>query len=143
MTTIEATILVEPTAKGRPRMTVVAGHARAYTPKKTVRAEAQVIADIRHQLGNMEHTAIFGPGVAVKLTATFYRPRPASLPKRVTLPVSRPDMDNYVKLLEDALNHFAFPDDAQITTMVVRKRFAWPGEVPRIELRLEEDTDFG
>lgn len=136
---IEATILVEPTAKARPKIAVVGGHAMAYTPKKTVRAEAQVIADIRHQLGQLQG---FRAGTPVKLMATFYRLRPASLPKRVTMPVTRPDMDNYVKLLEDALNHFAFPDDAQITTMVVRKRFAWPGEVPRIQLKLEEDTDY-
>ncbi len=135
---ISATILVEPVAKGRPRVAVVNNHARAYTPQKTVRAEMQVIADIRHQLGELQP---FSAGTPVKLTATFYRVRPKGLPKRVILPITRPDCDNYVKLLEDALNKFAFPDDAQITTMIVRKRFAEPGSVPRIELRLETDCE--
>lgn len=139
MTALRATILIEPVAKGRPRMTMVNGHARAYTPKKTAMAEMQIACEIRHQL--REIPECFFSNTAIKLTATFYRQRPRHLPKRVKLPVSRPDLDNYIKLLEDALNGYAFRDDAQITTLVVRKRFAAPGDVPRIDLTLEIDEE--
>ena len=48
--TINATTLVEPVAKGRPRMAVIGKHVRAYTPSKTRKTEDMIIADIRHQL---------------------------------------------------------------------------------------------
>ncbi len=138
MTTIRAIILVKPTAKGRPKGAVVNGRAQFYTPAKTRNAEAQIIADIRHQLGKVQ---AFGAGVPVYLWATFYRPRPGSLPKRVVLPVKKPDYDNYAKLLGDALEGFAFPNDSQITTALIKKRFTLPGETPRIEMELKEDIE--
>lgn len=134
---INMTILVEPTAKGRPRMAVVNGRARAYTPARTRSAEAQIIADIRHQLGDVQPIT---PGTPVKLTVTFYRPRPRSLPRRVEYPVTKPDTDNYLKLCLDSLNHYLL-DDAQVTWIDARKRYAAAGEQPRIELSLTEDIE--
>jgi Holliday junction resolvase RusA-like endonuclease len=137
MKNLEAVIFVEPVAKGRARVAVVNGHAHGYTPKKTANAEALIIASIRQQVG--QDGVVFEAGVALRLDATFYRVRPKHLPKRVTMPVSKPDCDNYGKLLLDALNHFAFQDDSQVTTLVLRKRFAGPEQQPRIELRIREE----
>lgn len=133
---MKLTILVEPVAKGRPRFTVVDGHATAYTPARTRNAEAMIVAMIRTQV---RQVGTFEAGVPLRLEATFYRTRPRHLPKRVTMPVTRPDAENYSKLLMDALNRFVFPDDAQITDLHVKKRFAEPGSVPRIELEITED----
>ena len=135
MNKIETIIYVEPMAKARPRSTVIAGRVHTYTPKKTRNAEAMIEAMIRTQV--MELGA-FDEGVPLRLQATFYRERPKSLPKRVTMPVSRPDYDNYAKLLTDALEKFVYKNDSQITTALVRKRFGSP---PRIELKLEEDNE--
>lgn len=136
MTIISAVILVAPTAKGRPRMAVVGGHVMAYTPKATRMSEEQIKYDIRRALPQL---VPFPAGTPLKLTATFYRARPKHLPKRVIMPVQKPDVTNYTKLLEDALNGYCFPSDAQITSMDVRKRFAENGTQPRIELKIEED----
>jgi len=54
------------------------------------------------------------------------------------MPVSRPDYDNYAKLLTDALEKFVYKNDSQITRAIIKKRFGSP---PRIELTIEEDTD--
>lgn len=128
---IRATIYVEPTPKGRPRVAVKGGRTFIYTPHKTVRAESM----IRESLIDK---GAFGEGIPLRLEATFYRPRPKSLPKRVTMPVSRPDWDNYAKLLTDALEKYLYPSDAQITTCLIRKRFGTP---PRIELVLGDDKE--
>jgi len=133
---IQVTILMEPVPKGRVRATVRGGHAHLYTPGKTVKSEAQVVTEIRHSLGSVTP---FPTGVPVRMSAVFFRTRPKHLPKKVTLPVSRPDTKNYLALLEDALNKFAYEDDSQITTILVAKRFVEPGGFPRIELSLEED----
>lgn len=133
MNKIETTIFVEPTAKARPRSAIVAGRVHTYTPKKTRNAEAMIEAMIRSQVMEI---GSFDEGVPLRLEVTFYRVRPKHLPKRVTMPVSRPDYDNYAKLLTDALEKFVYKNDSQITTALVRKRF---GDPPRIELTLEVD----
>lgn len=138
MNTLKVIVLVEPTAKGRPRFTVVDGHATAYTPAKTRNAEALIIAMIRTQVPR-HIFGTFEAGVPLRLEATFFRARPKHLPKKVTMPVSRPDVENYSKLLTDALSKFVFPDDNQITSLFIKKRFAEPGSVPRIELEISED----
>ena len=132
-TIIKETIYVSPTAKARPRFTVIGGRVRTYTPKKTRDAELMIRS---HVLRVMEHGA-FDEGVPLRLEATFYRDRPKSLPKRITMPVSRPDYDNYAKLLTDALETCVYKNDSQITTAWVKKRFGSP---PRIELLIEVDS---
>ena len=131
---MKAIIYVEPHAKGRPRMTSIGGHAVAYTPKNTRIAESDIKAAIRDELKRRER---FGEGVPLVLYATFYRARPKTLKKSVKLPVQRPDLDNYLKTLLDALNKYAYVDDSQITQFVVNKRFAPEGTPPRIEFILE------
>lgn len=133
MKRIEATIYVEPTAKGRPKITTINGRGQAYTPAKTRKAEAMIEAMIRNQVMKL---GAFDAGVPLRLSATFYRERPQHLPKRVKMPVSRPDTLNYGKLLEDALAKFVYPDDSQITTLCLRKRFGMP---PRIEMVIQEE----
>ena len=135
MDKIQTVIYVEPTAKARPRSTIIHGQVRTYTPKKTRNAEAMIEAMIRTQVMEL---GSFEEGIPLRLEATFYRERPKHLPKRVTMPISRPDYDNYAKLLTDSLEKFVYKNDSQICTAVIRKRFGSP---PRIELAIEVDSD--
>lgn len=128
---LRATILVEPVAKGRPKAArLPGGRVLIYTPAKTRHAEAT----IREAL--LCKTGTFEAGVPLYMEVTFYRPRPKSLPKRVTMPVQQPDLDNYWKTLLDALAKFVYPTDSQITTALLKKRFGSP---PRIELVIMEE----
>jgi len=135
MKEIEVTIFVVPTPKGRPRVAVIGKHAHAYTPKKTRVAEADIKAAIRKEVMAQ---GSFDAGVALKLSATFYRDIPTSTPKRVTMPVKRPDVINYGVLLLDALQKYVYADDSQITTCTLKKRFGSP---PRIDLRISEELE--
>lgn len=78
--------------------------ARVKRAKATIGLHARAAMRGRHPLA--------GP---VKLRATFWRHRK---------PDAAPDVSNYLKLLEDALNGIAFGDDAQIVTVVAAKRRA-------------------
>lgn len=133
---MRAVIYVEPHPKGRPRITTVGKHAIAYTPKKTRVAEADIKAAIRNKIAKLER---FGAGEALVLWVTFFVVRPKNAPKRVIYPVKRPDLDNYLKTLLDALDKFAFPDDSQIVNIHAKKAFALPGTPPRIEFVLERE----
>jgi Holliday junction resolvase RusA-like endonuclease len=103
-----------------------------YTPKDTVRAEAAIRAALLQVMdGNL-----YDKECPLHLEATFFLLRPSSLPKRIQLPVKKPDFDNLIKTLTDALEKFVYANDSQITSANIRKRFGSP---PRIELFLKED----
>jgi len=138
MKQISCVIFVEPTAKGRPRSTVVAGHVHTYTPKRTRVAEADIKAAIRQEIMK---AGSFDAGVPLRISATFFRERPKSLPKRSIYPVSKPDLDNYFKTLTDALEKYVYPNDSQIVSCTTQKRYCLPGQVPRIELTIIEEVE--
>jgi Holliday junction resolvase RusA-like endonuclease len=80
------------------------------------------------------------------LVATFYFDRPKSHYRtgkhagqlkpglEDAQPISRPDLSNLLKLIEDALSGYAFDDDARITTAHLTKAFTNEGEFARTEV---------
>lgn len=130
MTKISLKFLGEPVAKGRPKISSFGGHARAFTPAKTRHAEA----DLRAQLTPQLPAGWVPMSNPIKATVIFSRHRPTS-DKRRLHPHTIPDLDNYLKLLWDALNSTAFVDDALIVEIHARKVFS---ETPSIEVELEE-----
>lgn len=136
MPEIKTIIYIEPVAKGRPKTAVINGHAIVYTPKKTRQSEQMIQALIRTKLLQFDR---FPPGTPLRLEAIFYREKPQSAPKRLKMPVQKPDLDNYEKTLCDALEKYLYDNDSQICTFFVKKRFAQPGTEPRIDLRISED----
>ena len=120
------TIPGKPVAKGRPRVASIGGHARAYTPAKTAAAEQSFLA---LALPYRPAEPLDGP-IAVRIVLAL--PVPASWSKRKRtaaaegdlLPAGRPDLDNYAKLILDALNGVFWRDDAQIVDLRVTKAYA-------------------
>jgi Holliday junction resolvase RusA-like endonuclease len=131
---VKAVILVEPEPKARARKTVNKKTNRVYfyTPPKTVKLEAA----IRNAI--VSRRCFFIRGTPLYMEVTFFRSRPASLSKNVSMPTKRPDLDNYLKVVTDALEKFVYADDSQITTALIKKRF---GQPPRIELLLRADEN--
>lgn len=129
---IKTVIYVEPMGKARPRTVSKGGKTWTYTPKPTVEAEAA----IRQAL--MRFNKFFAAKVPLKLRVVFYRQRPKTAPKKVKYPVTRPDLDQYLKLLLDACQGYIFSDDAAIINVGAHKRFGSP---PRIELCISDDLE--
>lgn len=122
-----------PVAKGRPRLTVQDGHARAFTPAKTVAYEGLVAMAGQRAMGT---AAPLECAVALDVVATFAAPKRLLTKKMAeklasgSIPhVSRPDADNIVKAISDGLNGIVFRDDAQICDVSLSKRY---GEVPGV-----------
>ena len=62
--------------------------------------------------------------------ATFYLPKPVSLPKRtaaLAMPTKKPDVDNLFHKLTDQFNGVFYRDDAQLTDVRLRKRYPSDG----------------
>ena len=127
-------IQVEPCPKGRPRTSWHNGKVHTYNPDKTRLAQEYIVDLLQKYQGQG-----FGVHVPVKLTCVFYRTKSIWLPKRETLPCRKPDLDNFLKLLSDSMNHILVADDAQITTINMAKRWT-DKEYPYITIKLEEDS---
>ena len=87
----------------------------------------------------------FDKGVPVKACIEIVQAIPKSWSNTKTIkaergeiaPVSRNgDVDNIAKSILDALNTLAYEDDAQVTTLIISKRY---GADPYAAVRIEED----
>lgn len=76
----------------------------------------------------------FPRGVPVAIEGTFYVPRPASAPRRVTHPTKKPDLDKLLRALGDALTGIVWQDDSQVVRIAMQKDFATATEPPGVSL---------
>lgn len=129
---LKFTVLGEPVPKGRPLITTRNGSfPRAYTPKKTRDAESNMRAQIVAQLPK-GFIPIRG---AIRVNINVIRTKPKSLPKKVKYPITKPDLDNYVKSSLDSMNTVVFKDDAQIMSLFAMKEY---GNIPMTTIEIEE-----
>ena len=120
---IEFTIPGEPKGKGRPRFTK-SGHT--YTPKGNAEYEDDVKAAYYAACGGGRR---FAQGIPLSMHIAAYCGIPKSAGKkeraemlgRLVLPTKKPDADNIVKVIADALNRAAYYDDAQIVQLSYSK----------------------
>lgn len=131
---MKLTIDYEPTAKSMPRFKFVNGQAITYYHWKTTEALEAIRVLIKNQT-----TLPFPSHIPIRLSVTFYRTKSRWLPKRERLPFRKPDLDNFLKWCIDGLSGIAFPDDAQITTIQAKKRWANDGH-GCVVVELEEDV---
>ena len=131
-------ILVEPRGKGRAGRRIAGPPGKqfvqTYEHAETRKTEAEIVAAIRDKIDLQEK---FGAKAPLSLTASFTVTKPKSQPKYRTRPIVTPDLDNYLKLLLDALKKYAFPDDRQIVQLHADKVY---GDTPMIEVWIEEVT---
>lgn len=131
---VKFTVPGNPVGKARPRMTR-SGHA--YTPDKTVSYENLV------KMCFIEKYTDWVPasGEAIlRLNAYYPIPKSASRKKKIDMvigeirPTKKPDLDNVMKAIADALNGIAYVDDSQIVTAEVRKYY---DDTPRVEVVID------
>lgn len=119
--------------KGRPRF--FKGHA--VTPRATREAEDRVRAAWLTKYPASDFQPFSGP---VSVYVYIYRPMPASRPKAMLSEpdVYRPDLDNVVKLVLDALNGVAYGDDAQVVGITASKSPRWRGQEEKLYVNVCE-----
>ena len=127
---IEFIIPGAPRGKGRPRVVRLKnGTSTSYTPDKTVAYEELARQRFRQQWPSEELPFPDKTPVGVTITACFGIPKSASKKARAamlggqTYPTKKPDMDNVVKIVLDALNGFAWHDDAQVIDLHISKTY--------------------
>lgn len=134
--TIQFTVLGEPVAQGRPRATTVNGHIRMYDPqksndfKKYVKLVASQYAPKKLLEGPLKmKVVVFRPSLK-----SFSQKKKREAEAGILRPTTKPDVDNYVKGVKDALKLVIWKDDSQVVDLQVSKFYS---ENPRVEVMIE------
>ena len=136
---IELTIPGAPFGKQRPKFTSRGKFGKAVTPEKTVNYETFVKLLYNEKYGAMS----FDAEEPLKMTIRAYMQIPFSksnkqkklMKENILRPTKKPDWDNIGKIIGDALNAIAYPDDKQIVEAHIVKFF---DENPRVEIEIEK-----
>lgn len=135
-------VLGEPVAKGRPKFFRRGNYTGTYTPPKTEQAEYDFkVQSLKYKPAKLIEEAI-------TLDIVIYRSIPKSMSKKKRqlinegklFPITRPDCDNYGKLVMDAMNKIFWKDDSQIVKLDIKKYYS---DNPKIKIALmwKEDVD--
>ena len=136
---IKFEVLGVPVGKGRPKFSTVNGHAVAYTPAKTVNYETLVRLSYQQQYAG----CMFDKDKPLKAVISAFFPIPKSVSKKKReqmlihniRPTKKPDCDNIIKAILDALNGVAYYDDSQVVETVIFKVY---GDEPKVIIELYE-----
>lgn len=129
-----------PIGQGRPKFSTINGHAKAYDPEKSRNYKAYVRLLATQAMKEQGFEMIEGP-CSLDILAFFEVPKSKSKKFReaalsgLEYPTKKPDIDNIIKAIQDALNGLAYKDDALIVKLGVVKLYS---EIPRVEVSLIE-----
>lgn len=123
-------------ARARTVRNKYTGQTMSFTPDKTVLYENWIrtcyMRENEDLFNNMEM-------LDINITAFFAIPKGTSKAKRELMlsgeirPMKKPDGDNILKAVCDALNGLAYGDDKQLTDKAIHK---WYADAPRLEITL-------
>lgn len=131
---VRFTVPGEPQGKGRARVGTIQGKAMMFTPAKTVAYEGLIAVVAQEAMGGAD---LFQGPVMVEVTMHCPIRQSWSKKKQVAAlagdiyPTSKPDADNCLKAVCDALNGIVWRDDTQATDIHMKKRFS---STPRVEV---------
>ncbi len=108
-------IPINPTAKARARK---GRQGKFYTPEKTKKAEYDIGMIVRIECNRQGISYSSHKPLEVIVTFCIKQPKRC----KHDYPITRPDLDNYIKLILDSLKGI-IPDDAQIVHIDAWKRY--------------------
>lgn len=128
---IQFTVSGQPVAKGRPRFRIVrprdgAEFVNAYSPPETVAYEARVSMAAKIAMAGR-----FPSSAPIEIMLELRMQIPESWTKKKRLAASlgqvratkKPDADNVLKGVKDAMNGIVWVDDSQVVVVTVRKLY--------------------
>jgi Holliday junction resolvase RusA-like endonuclease len=132
---IQFTVYGEPVAQGRPRAANINGRIRMYDPKKSsdFKNYVRLVASEHRPDKLLEGPISLTVKVYKKTLKSFSKKKIAAAESGQLRPTSKPDVDNYVKGVKDALKNVIWKDDSQVVDLHISK---WYSETPRVEITI-------
>ncbi|OAT74541.1 RusA family crossover junction endodeoxyribonuclease [Parageobacillus thermoglucosidasius] len=132
---IQFTVYGEPVAQGRPRATMIDGHIRMYDPKKSrdFKKYVKLVASEHRPEKLLEGPIFLEVKVYKPILKSFSKKKKAAAEAGQLRPTTKPDVDNYVKGVKDALKNVIWKDDSQVVDLHISK---WYSETPRVEITI-------
>jgi Holliday junction resolvase RusA-like endonuclease len=135
---VSFTIPGQPVAKGRPRIGSRNGQAMMYAPEKTVNYEGVVKLFAAQAMRG--RPLITGPvrlvmNVALQIPASWSGKKQRAARTGESLPTGKPDADNVIKMICDALNGVVWKDDSQVVNIDMCKRYS---DEPSVRVRVHQ-----
>lgn len=138
---VEFTIPGTPVGKGRPKFARRGNFVKAYTPEKTASYENLVKLYANQAMAGKP---LIEEPVGVVINIVVGVPESWSKKKKVECllgkikPTSKPDIDNVIKGIFDAMNEIVWKDDKQVVMLQVNKKY---GETPHAWVFITTATD--
>lgn len=137
MQEINLIVYGEPKAQGRPRFARRGNFVSAYDDPKSAEYKDTVYSVA------VENRPPEPLQSALSVKITCFRSIPAAFSKRrqelaeagEMYPITKPDIDNYVKGIKDALKGVMWRDDSQVVNLTAYKRYS---KTPRVEISIRE-----
>lgn len=134
---IQFTVYGEPVAQGRPRFSTNGGFVKAYDPAKSkdFKHYVKLVASEYRPLKLLEGPIQMDVKIYKSTLKSFSKKKAALAEEGELRPVTKPDVDNYVKGVKDALKSVIWKDDSQVVDLHISK---WYSQNPRIEITIQE-----
>lgn len=129
--TVRFVVPGNPVGKGRPRAAKRGKNIVLYTPEKTASYESTVALAASQAMAG--RPLITGPAevlmtMVVSVPKSWSKRKQADALAGQTMPTTKPDMDNVLKAIFDAINGIVWNDDVQVVGLRARKVYgATPG----------------
>lgn len=130
---IQFTVYGTPVAQGRPRASTIHGRVQMYDPAKSrdFKKYVKLVAS-QHRPSKLLEGALALKVIIYKPSLKSFSKKKATAAEKGELrPVTKPDVDNYVKAIKDACNKVLWHDDSQVVDLHISKYYS---ENPRIEI---------
>lgn len=138
MKTYQFVVEGQPKGKGRPRFTTSGGYPRTYTPNETRQYEELIRECFFEQVKEpVDRDKID----TIQILAYYQVPASESKKRKQLMidgkipPTVKPDLDNVIKVVLDALNGLAYNDDKQLLNIYASKFY---GAKPMLAVQFSE-----
>lgn len=129
-------IMGTPQQQERPRAACIRGKVRIYDPPKSRAAKDR----IKQHFSGMNIVPSEKPlmmiiYIFVPIPKSYTKKQRAAIESGDLRPAKKPDVSNYIKLIEDACNGILYKDDSQIVELRAKKFYS---DSARIEIEVVE-----
>jgi Holliday junction resolvase RusA-like endonuclease len=141
-------VMGTPVPKGSARAFVIPGRGDNKVRAVVVQNNKKALSHWQTQIGNearyaMSHAQVpppFDGPFMVGVTFMFNRPKSVSVKAR-PVPAVKPDLDKLIRAVLDGLTGILWRDDAQVVSIIAKKRYLIAAGAEYVEIRISEWAD--